>query len=374
MRTAAVLSLCLVGSLSACDAVKFPGFTPREKVEEPSGPPPPPPLEPVNPIKINGEMIAVPGNLPSAGEQLPRTAPARDDALESLFDGASLANLNTRQCAGPSNTDTNTLAEIMSARRTEPSTLPREITTQSPSRLDSFPGIVKLEPIRQTGTGNIASGHCGATRIANNWFVTAAHCVDQTYDRIEMVVGAADLNSPAARRIAADAALCHGGYTGHTGSYANDIALLHVADDQVEALSETPVSKLGRAALPLTPVTYPIAHMAGWGLTDYQANLSSTLQTAELDVIGSGPAAIVVSSTTSGGPCIGDSGGPLFVTEEDGARSLIGVLSVIEENTATGQFCSGDYRARFTNTAGFVSWANTLMAFCETRFEDCARP
>lgn len=366
MRRALPIALLLTTALTGCDVVKFPGITKSDPAPERRAPPPPPPLEPVNPISINGEIIDVPGQ----GSTLSASRTLSAELNPSSFAPATLASLNTKHCADQTSTGTNTLAEIMGAEETEPAVQPQAVSQETASLLDSFPGIAKLEPKRQTEDGRTASGHCGATRISNSWFVTAAHCVDQNYDSIDLIVGSSDLNSPFAQRIEADAALCHGGYTGQTGNYANDIALIHVTEAAANALAETPIAELDQTERPLTPLSYPIAHMAGWGVTNYDADLSSTLQTAELTLDGSGPAAIIVSSLDEAGPCIGDSGGPLFVTEEDGSRSLVGVLSVIEENT-NGEFCSGDYKARYTNTSGFVDWANAVIAYCSTNFAAC---
>lgn len=374
MRNASLAGLMSALFLvTGCGVVQLPGLD--KKSEARKGPPPPPPTEPVNPITIDGEIL----DLSTAGiveasssapfEGRPPPPPPPPPALPSV----SLANINAMKCSQVGDIETNSLAEIMNATAAEPNVQPQAVNAQTVSMLDDFPGIVKLEPKRDEAPGVVTSGHCGATRIAESWFVTAAHCVDQAYDRIELIAGTTDISSPFARRIEADAVICHGGYAGETGRYANDIALLHIPEEAVVSLSETPISDLEPTNFPLTSSRYPVAHMAGWGLTGFEQELSNTLQTADLSLVGSGPATIIVSSKTEAGPCIGDSGGPLFITEDSGIRTLVGVLSVIEARAETGQFCEGDYQARYTNMAGFIDWIDEVMLYCSLDPDLCAR-
>ncbi|MEO1028207.1 MAG: trypsin-like serine protease [Pseudomonadota bacterium] len=359
----ALTSLLFV--VSACGAVKFPGIDKKEQAERTRTSP----EKAVAPIPISDPQSDSSSSLQPISGDIDVAGPPTGLPTLPTF---SLSEINAMTCGQASAPDTNTLAEIMEATLSE-TVQPQAVNARAVSMLEDFPGIVKLEPKRNETDNRIISGHCGATRIADNWFVTAAHCVDQSYDRIELIVGTADLQSPAARKIEADAVICHGGYTGQTGRYANDIALLHIPDAQLSQLSETPVSQLEATSTALTPSQYPIVHMAGWGLTGFEQELSSMLQTTDLTLVGSGPATIIVESQNGSGPCIGDSGGPLFVTEPSGTRTLIGVLSVIEAGAESGSYCEGDYKARYTNTAGFIDWIQDVMLYCSVEFDACAR-
>lgn len=280
---------------------------------------------------------------------------------------ATLGQINAMRCALPEEAPpTPTVAMVAGA--TPPSDDPVvgvEAVGGLAASLGSFPGIVKLEPRRAEPTGATATGHCGALRISTNWFVTAAHCIDQPFDELRLIGEAEDLRSPAARRVSASLAVCHAGYQGTANGYANDIALMRLSDEQVENLANVPIARFGPTLRPLAPANYPEADMAGWGITSYGGPLSNQLLTTGLKLVSAGPAAITVRSRNGAGPCIGDSGGPLYVTEPDGTRTAIGILSVVEQNRTTGNFCEGDYAGRYTNLQGYAGWMSEVMSLCE---------
>ncbi|MDP3458893.1 MAG: trypsin-like serine protease, partial [Hyphomonas sp.] len=283
-----------------------------------------------------------------------------------------LALYNATRCGLPDGAaPTPTVASVAGATRLEEPVVGVEAVNALAATLTAFPGIVKIEPRRADPAGLIATGHCSAVRIRANWFVTAAHCVDQPYDEIRMIGDAANLRSPAARITSAETALCHGGYLGTDNAYANDIALLRLSAEQAAAIPSVPVARTGATRLALAPANYPTGEMAGWGLTHFGGQLSNELLKTALKITAVGPAAITVASQGGAGPCIGDSGGPLYVSEADGSRTLVGVLSVVEQNHATGQFCAGDYNGRYTNLQGYAGWIDSVIAFCEAEPAAC---
>ena len=186
------------------------------------------------------------------------------------------------------------------------------------------------------------------------------------------IIGTAEnLRSPLAHTTEGEFAICHGGYAGTANGYANDLALIRLSDEEVEALGDVPVARYGATALPLAPANYPTGDMAGWGLTHFGGKLSNTLLAASIRITGTGPATIYVASQAGAGPCVGDSGGPLYVTEEDGSKTAVGVLSVVEQNQETGQFCAGDYNGRYTNLQGYAGWLSDVMALCDSDEAAC---
>ena len=231
-----------------------------------------------------------------------------------------------------------------------------------------------MEPKRRLSNGGISSGHCGATRIANNWFITASHCLDETYDEIDLISTQASLLDPRATRIQATSTICHSAYGGATGQYANDIALVAISDEDAANFADVPIARFGATDQALGAINYPRARMAGWGITSFDGGeLSNDLLTTTLTMVASGPAAITVSSLDNAGPCIGDSGGPLLIDEADGKSKVIGVLSVVEQNRLTGAFCEGTYNARYTNLQGFTGWVDDVIGVCATSPDLCAR-
>ena len=368
-------------SLGACDSVKFPGFTETdETASAPSQtvPAPQDTASTIPAIKPIPEVPATETSLDEADSSVDDGSPPADGAatgVEDLSEFAGIDNLlaiNAARCA-PSSEETLTLAEMADADVVAAAVTPQavngtEITT------DSFPGIVKMEPRRILASGSVSSGHCGATRIANNWFVTASHCLDDTYDEIRLIATESSLKDPRALVFEANATLCHSAYGGASGQYSNDVALIGVSDETAATLTDVPIARFGATDRALVPVNYPNARMAGWGLTSFdRGELSNTLLQADLRLVSSGPAAITVSSTENSGPCIGDSGGPLLIDEAGGRSKVIGVLSVVEQNRGTGKFCSGDYNARYTNLAGYLDWIETAIGVCSANPELCSR-
>ncbi len=279
--------------------------------------------------------------------------------------------LNAVRCGLPAGAaPTPTVARVAGATDLAEETFGVAAVNAAAASLVNFPGIVKIEP-RNVEAGGVSSGHCGATRIARNWLVTAAHCVDQPYEEIRIIGEAENLRSPTAKITDASLAVCHAGYEGVANGYANDIALLRLNEAEVAAIANVPIARFGRTTRALAPVNYGAAEMAGWGLTNYGGQLSADLLKANLKVTAAGPALIYVASQSGAGPCIGDSGGPLYVTEADGTKTVVGVLSVVEQNRQTGEFCAGDYNGRYTNLQGFSDWITSVMARCDQGEEAC---
>ncbi len=383
MKTAQLLAMAvLAASLSACDQVRLPGagdtaaqqangseddLTISEVATDAADDELPVSSAPVT----EGETPTVDRDAPAPGAETLTAEPASAAALAAVA-RPTLALYNASRCALPEGAAaTPTVASVAGATQLEEPVIGTEAVNALAASLSSFPGIVKLEPRRAEVSGTIASGHCSAVRIRANWFVTAAHCVDQPYDEIRLIGDAANLRSPAARITAAETAICHGGYLGTDNGYSNDIALLHLSDAQAASLTNVPIARIATTSQPLAPANYPTGDMAGWGLTHFGGQLSNELLTTSLKITAVGPAAITVASQSGAGPCSGGSGGPLYVSEADGSKSVVGILSVVEQNRATGQFCAGDYNGRYTNLQGYTGWMDSVIALCEAQPDAC---
>lgn len=378
----AIASLAVL--LAACDQVRLPGQNPVDPANAPVTPAEDPEEtgSGTDISKTDPSPVTKAGDLPD-GETptVDRDAgpPFEADIPEAVTTEAAspvqpslLSLYNAQRCALPADAaPTPTVAAVAGATQLEDPVPGAEAVNALAASLSAFPGIVKLEPRRTEATGLISSGHCGAVRIRENWLLTAAHCVDQPYDELRLIGDASNLRSPAARIAAAESAICHGGYQGTDNSYANDIALLRLTPEQAANLSGVPVARLGATAFPLAPANYPAGEMAGWGLTRFGGQLSNELLSTALKITAVGPAAITVASQSGAGPCICDSGGPLYVREADGSKVVVGILSVVEQNRATGQFCAGDYNGRYTNLQGYAGWIDSVIAVCEASPDAC---
>lgn len=390
MKRHLLLPAALMLALSACDAVRVPVFNPSEadtalpeagnevaespQAELPEGAP-----------AIGGLTHTVDRAEPADAET--PTEPAEDTEESTLAPASiiepepveeaapplpSLAALNARICSlGSDGLVTPTVAAVAGATDVKEPTIGAEAVNGLAASLAGFPGLVKLEPRRSDASGYTTSGHCGATRIAEHWLVTAAHCVDEPYEEIRIIGEAENLRSPLAKITQGDGAICHGGYDGVANGYGNDLALIHLTDEEAAALPNVPVARFATTQQPLAPANYPSGEMAGWGLTHYGGQLSDTLLTTPLAITRAGPALITAASQDGAGPCAGDSGGPLYVSEADGTKTLVGVLSVVEQNAETGEFCAGNYNGRYTNLQGYAGWMQAVMDRCDADPDGC---
>lgn len=376
-RTALLAAASLAVLLAACDQIRLPGQNPVAPQDEEVQviPDHSEDLEAQQveaedaPIVPDADDITDEGETPTvdrdAGPPPEATAAAATEEGQPA-QPSILALYNAQRCALPDDAaPTPTVAAVAGATEIEEPVAGTEAVNALAAVLTSFPGIVKLEPRRNESSGLVSVGHCGAVRVRENWLLTAAHCVDQPYDELRVIGDTANLRNPAARITAAEAAICHGGYLGTDNAYANDLALLHLSPEQAASLGSVPVARVGATTLPLAPANYPTADMAGWGLTRFGGQLSADLLSAGLKIMAVGPAAITVSSINGAGPCIGDSGGPLYVTEANGDRTVVGILSVVEQNRDKGEFCAGDYNGRYTNLQGYTGWIDSVIAVCE---------
>ena len=171
----------------------------------------------------------------------------------------------------------------------------------------------------------------------------------------------------------ADTAVCHGEYRGREGGLLNDLALVHVADDTLATIRNVPIAAYGAPDSALSPLNYAEVTMAGWGSSGYGAPPSDRLLSGPLTLVGADPGTILAEGVQGAGSCEGDSGGPLYITEEDGQRRVVGVLSSVR--SAAGEVpCAGEYLGRYTNLSGYTGWIETVMTYCETYPDLCQAP
>ncbi|XP_023177206.2 serine protease 1-like [Drosophila hydei] len=228
--------------------------------------------------------------------------------------------------------------------------LPENIITNGYAAGDGkIPYIVSLI----LGTDDSSSvAVCGGTIIANNWVLTAAHCL--TTDYVDIHYGSDQRGSGQFKhRVRSNNFIRHNLWLNSNG---NDIGLIRTPRVRF-------TSKVNRVKLPKSKqqvgdsLENQWAVTCGWGV---QANgqMANRLQCVDLEIMTNEecsksysvlPNGILCGRSTDGkSTCAGDSGGPL-VTRND--RTLVGVVSFF-----SGAGCMAGDPVGFTRVTAHLDW------------------
>lgn len=219
--------------------------------------------------------------------------------------------------------------------------------------LAALPGLLKLEQVRSPN-GN-AREHCAASRIAEHWFMTAAHCLKEgSFDTL-LIAPKPDIAEESAVIMPVERALCNAAWYSGTGKFDDDIALLYVAD--TTALADLPVTPIERPADGFTVPDFSAPRFAGWG----KNGDNRFLQGGPVMFDTFGTLFLTVSPVGDFGPCVGDSGGPLFAATPKGTR-IVGVLSSVTDDA-----CPPYGQAFYVRTRAFADWLDRAMATCRQK-------
>ncbi|MHA7899334.1 MAG: trypsin-like serine protease [Henriciella sp.] len=224
--------------------------------------------------------------------------------------------------------------------------------------LTAHPGLIKIETIRsETGAER---EHCAAVRVAEHWFLTAAHCLTSlergaakpVYDVIA-ITPSEDVHSEDTQVVSVTGAVCHAAYGRYRQQYPNDLALFYLAD--TTGFETVAIAPLETPEHGLIPFDFRRAYIAGWGKNGGTRYLQGTTVT----IIEAGEAVLFGERIGPRGPNVGDSGAPLYLAREDGPL-VVGTLSQVTQD----QHQNGE-RSMYVRTKAIQDWVTRTIEICE---------
>lgn len=244
--------------------------------------------------------------------------------------------------------------------------------TQDPRRWANPPARDEAPPL---GAQPWEAKHiCGGALIADDWVITAAHCVTpaQVRQGMEVVLGEHNIASPSPGRVfKVNRVVYHEGYYDTAtwrklDMYKHDIALLHIArSDGGQRSDKFETVPLFSGDLPTTET---FLSTLGWGVVSNAQDLQATRNAGSAvlfradvklldrkacnlimrqnegrpsDLLDRINGYVVCGGQTNSKACKGDSGGPVIFT--NGPARLVGIVSWTKANSCGNKNKPGVY-------------------------------
>ncbi|XP_075866156.1 LOW QUALITY PROTEIN: chymotrypsin-like elastase family member 2A [Microcebus murinus] len=248
---------------------------------------------------------------------------------------------------------------------TYPPQVPRVVGGEDVMKPNSWPWQVSL----QYSFNDKWYHTCGGSLVANNWVMTAAHCIRSSWTYC-VVLGRQKPSTEESGSLAVMVSklVVHEKWNSSQVTKGNDIALLKLA------VSVSLSDKIQLACLPpagtILPNHYP-CYVTGWGNLQTKGKSPDVLQQGRLLVVdyatcsssgwwGSIVKTTMVCARGDGvvASCFGDSGGLLNCQAADGKWEVHGVVSC-----SSSLSCNYYHKPSvFTRVSNYISWIQSVRA------------
>lgn len=223
--------------------------------------------------------------------------------------------------------------------------------------------------------GVAKAAFCGASLIAEDWVVTAAHCADPPMMQVvnfTVTLGAHEINNPDEGHVTIDVDMDKvfvnpkwGGIL--SGSLAGDIALMKLKT-KAPLSDKIRIIRLPREEQKKDSFWRKTVTISGWGQehTGDKA-ISPVLRYTSNKIVSNfyckfrfffmivGDGNICMSGWGWKGACHGDSGGPMVIYEDDGP-TLVGVTSF-----GFGLACNWGWPSAYTRVTTYLDWVQDTI-------------